>query len=172
MSFYVLRTQSRYEFKAENELNSLGFEAYCPKMKVKVKQSRYKKSKKVEFQDRPLFNGYLFFSFAELNQNWLGLKEVKYVQGWLQNKGTPMVISTNTIDKLKRDEQFGINNQKSQRQILKEGQVVRIIEGLLKGQKARLERIRGNEARVDLEHSFTGFKTASVPIAMLEVCDG
>jgi len=68
-SWFAVRTKPREEIKAKNQLELQGFEVYLPLVNTRITHAR-----KVSWQARPFFAGYLFMHLAKDEQRWTSIR--------------------------------------------------------------------------------------------------
>ncbi|RPI60119.1 MAG: UpxY family transcription antiterminator [Ignavibacteriales bacterium] len=123
-SWFALVVKSKCEFKAEEELNTLGVQSYLPISIAVRKWSDRKKEIKV-----PLIKGYIFISATEKER--LYSLEQKSIVKCLFSGGKPAIIPDWQIENLKK-----ILKYKSEvivENYLAVGDSVKIIEGPFEG---------------------------------------
>lgn len=162
--YFVLKTRPRQEFNIEAELIQLGYGAYCPRFKIRKPPSRYQKTKKQVFIVKPLFNSYIFIASSALD--WFKVKKIKGVQGYISNKGVPLIVKEDIINFLKKEEDFGIHDRHKLK--LEIGQRIEILVGPLQGHKGKFKGMKGKDINMDVE-AFGGVITATLPIELLKL---
>ena len=120
--WFVIHTKPREEFRALENLEKQGFDAYLPILK------REKIVKGViSIKAEPLFGRYLFVSLASQNQNFSVIKSTKGVHGLVTFGQNPSKVHNELIDAIK-------NLEETQHlKLFEVGDQVRIIDGPLAG---------------------------------------
>ena len=136
-NWYALYVRSRAEKKVQSQLEEMGIEAYLP-MVTRVRQWSDRRKK----IDDPLFKSYVFVRCAY--KEFIPVLSVFGVLKFVSFEHKAVVVPENQILAIKkfvedyeRGEEFKLRNDEE----LKEGQMVRIITGPMKGLKGRLETI-------------------------------
>lgn len=118
--WFALYTKPRAEFKAEEQITTMGIENYLPTV-TKFKQWSDRKKKVKE----PLFSGYIFIRANE-KERLISLEQNAVVRS-ITFEGKPAVIPDWQIDSLKtlmeNNPEVFISNQ------LHTGQVVKVVDG-------------------------------------------
>jgi len=133
----VVCTKSRAEKKVSEKIESLGFESYCPMLRIRKKWSdRWK------WVEEPLIRGYVFVKTDHIRQNEvLQLPSVIAYLKWLSK---PAVVLENEILQLKKllgeswHEDLIIEQYK-------EGDQLLITSGILAGKEATLIKQSGKK---------------------------
>jgi len=69
MSWYLIQTKPKQEFRAQENLNYQGYTTFLPTLKVqKLKKNT------VEVHEDPLFDRYLFIQLDQVQSNWFPIK--------------------------------------------------------------------------------------------------
>ncbi len=136
-NWHALYVRSRAEKKVLSQLEELGIESYLP-LVTTIKQWSDRR-KKVE---EPLFRSYVFVRCAD--KDYIPVLNVFGVLKFVSFEQKAVVVPENQILAIKkfvedyeRGEEFKLRNDEE----LKEGQMVRIITGPLKGLTGRLTTI-------------------------------
>ena len=136
--WHALYVRSRSEKKVLSQLEDMGFQAYLPQITV-VKQWSDRR-KKVE---EPLFKSYVFV--CSNDKEYIPILNVYGVVKFVTFERKAVVVPENQILAIKkfvsdyeRGEEFKMSNNED----LKVGQMVRIINGPMKGLEGRLEQIQ------------------------------
>lgn len=135
--WHALYVRSRSEKKVLSQLEEMGIEAYLP-LVTKVKQWSDRR-KKIE---EPLFKSYVFVHSNA--KEYLPILNVYGVMRFVTFEREAVVVPDNQIVAIKRfveDYEHGEEYKMRNDEELKEGQMVRIINGPMKGLQGRLETI-------------------------------
>ena len=135
--WHALYVRSRSEKKVLSQLEEMGIEAYLP-LVTKVKQWSDRR-KKIE---EPLFKSYVFVHSNA--KEYLPILNVYGVMRFVTFEHEAVVVPDNQIVAIKRfvdDYEHGEEFKMQNKEELKEGQMVRIINGPMKGLQGRLETI-------------------------------
>jgi len=68
-SWFAVRTKPRQETLARDQLEQQGFEVYLPLVNTRITHAR-----KVSWQPRPFFSGYLFMHLSKEQQQWTTIR--------------------------------------------------------------------------------------------------
>ena len=135
--WHAIYVRSRFEKKVLSQLEDIGVTAYLPLI-TKVKQWSDRRMK----VDEPLFRSYVFvYSNAK---EYIPILSVYGVLKFVSFENQPVVVPENQILAVKKfvaDYERGEEYKMQNFDDLKEGQMVRIITGPMKGLKGRLESI-------------------------------
>jgi len=139
--WYCIHTRSRHEDAVYHRLSDKKFQAFLPKMEVWSK--RRDRRKKIQ---KALFPGYLFV-YENLNPR-LGLEILKTpgVVKILGNEAGPVPVPDAQIESIKK-----VLNGKaavSPFPYLKEGQLIRVVDGPLKGCEGFLVKIKEEKEKL------------------------
>lgn len=135
--WHALYVRSRSEKKVLSQLEEMGIEAYLP-LVTKVKQWSDRR-KKIE---EPLFKSYVFVHSNA--KEYLPILNVYGVMRFVTFEHEAVVVPDNQIVAIKRfvdDYEHGEEYKMRNDEELKEGQMVRIINGPMKGLQGRLKTI-------------------------------
>ena len=135
--WHALYVRSRSEKKVLSQLEEMGIEAYLP-LVTKVKQWSDRR-KKIE---EPLFKSYVFVHSNA--KEYLPILNVYGVMRFVTFEHEAVVVPDNQIVAIKRfveDYEHGEEFKMQNSEVLKVGQMVRIINGPMKGLQGRLETI-------------------------------
>ena len=142
MHWYAINTKPRQEKMAELNLNRLGIETFCPRLK----QTKLIRRRKVSVVS-PFFPGYLFARF-ELENHFRAANFAQGVNRVVMFGRTPAVVDEEMIDSIKSRMVDGC--LAIQPPSFVPGQPVRIYSGSLQGIEAIFEREMGDQQRVML----------------------
>lgn len=127
VNWYAVYTKSRHEFVVHGELRKKGIEAFLPSFQ-KIQQWKDRK-KLVEF---PLFPGYLFVRIPRDNAAFLNVLKTRSVVTFVSSTpGIPSTVPDEEVESLKLLLASGENIDVYPH--LKEGEVIRVRSGPLKG---------------------------------------
>ena len=135
--WHALYVRSRSEKKVLSQLQEMGIEAYLP-LVTQVKQWSDRR-KKVE---EPLFKSYVFVHSNA--KEYLSILNVYGVMRFVTFEREAVVVPDNQIVAIKKfveDYEHGEEYKMQNHEELREGQLVRIINGPMKGLQGRLETI-------------------------------
>ena len=135
--WHALYVRSRSEKKVLSQLQEMGIEAYLP-LVTQVKQWSDRR-KKVE---EPLFKSYVFVHSNA--KEYLPILNVYGVMRFVTFEHEAVVVPDNQIVAIKKfveDYEHGEEYKMQNHEELREGQLVRIINGPMKGLQGRLETI-------------------------------
>ncbi len=138
MPWYALYTRPRHEKKVYEGLTEKGITAFLPT----IRQLRQWKDRR-KWVEVPLFNSYVFIQIDL--QDKLTALQTKGVVRMVSFGGVPAAIPDWQIEQLQRVIEHPETLQPEQ--YLKEGDLVEIVEGPLKGIRGYLRQLRG-ETRV------------------------
>jgi len=68
-SWFAIRTKPRKEVVAKDQLENQGYEVYLPLVNTRITHAR-----KVSWQPRPFFSGYLFVCLSRDQQQWTAIR--------------------------------------------------------------------------------------------------
>ena len=135
--WHALYVRSRSEKKVLSQLQEMGIEAYLP-LVTQVKQWSDRR-KKIE---EPLFKSYVFVHSNA--KEYLPILNVYGVMRFVTFEREAVVVPDNQIMAIKKfveDYEHGEEYKMQNHEELREGQLVRIINGPMKGLQGRLETI-------------------------------
>ena len=165
--WHALYVKSRAEKKVLSQLEDNGFKAYLPLI-TQVKQWSDRR-KKVE---EPLFKSYVFVFSNE--KEYIPILNLFGVVRFVSFERKAVVVPENQILAIKQfvsdyenDKAFKIQNDED----LKVGQMVRIINGPMKGLKGRLETIRNKRHLVVYIEVVGQYLPVHIPRAKVEPCE-
>lgn len=145
--WFAVWTRSRHEQVVRQQLEQKGIEAFLPTI---TKWSRWKdRRKKVDW---PLFPGYCFARFAPADS--LAVLKCAGVVTLVSFDGVPAPIPDAEIESIRR--LVGSELQYDPCPLLKEGEMVEVVHGPLKGIVGRLERKDASKARLVLSVDLIG----------------
>jgi transcription elongation factor/antiterminator RfaH len=133
MEWFALYVKSRHEFITNKELLKKGFETFLPS----VKKLRYWKDRK-KFIDFPLFPGYLFVNIYPEAEEFLKVLKTRGVVTFVSLADRPTSVEPEEISSLKVLIESGKDLDIYPN--IREGTLVRIKRGVLKGAEGVLEK--------------------------------
>lgn len=159
MSWYVLYTKPRNEKKVTQRLEDKGIEVFCP-LKTEVKQWSDRKKKISE----PVFRSYVFIQLVDYKNESVEVLSTPGAVKFLWWNGKPGIVRDIEIQAIKdflndyKDAEITVQ--------LKEGDRIKVKEGVLKDAEGKVLTVRGNKATLHL-HSLGLNMTAKLPIQSL-----
>lgn len=159
MSWYVLYTKPRNEKKVTQRLEDKGIVVFCP-LKTEVKQWSDRKKKISE----PVFRSYVFIQLVDYKNESVEVLSTPGAVKFLWWNGKPGIVRDNEIQAIKdflndyKDAEITVQ--------LKEGDRIKVKEGVLKDAEGKVLTVRGNKATLHL-HSLGLNMTAKLPIQSL-----
>lgn len=159
MSWYVLYTKPRNEKKVTQRLEDKGIEVFCP-LKTEVKQWSDRKKKISE----PVFRSYVFIQLVDYKNESVEVLSTPGAVKFLWWNGKPGIVRDIEIQAIKdflndyKDAEITVQ--------LKEGDRIKVKEGVLKDAEGKVLTVRGNKAILHL-HSLGLNMTAKLPIQSL-----
>ena len=127
MSWYVIHTKPRQEFRAQENLQNQGFEVYLPTISREVIRS-----KSLAAKPEPLFARYLFIQLDQVHSNWFPIRSTRGVHQILRfgMNTEPVKVPNELLDLIKEQaNNFGQVTKK----IFESNETVMIQEGPMKG---------------------------------------
>jgi len=140
--WFAIRTKPRDEIKARDQLLLQGFEVYLPLVNTRISHAR-----KVSWQPRAFFAGYLFLHLRQDEQRWTTIRSTIGVLAPV-SFGTfypPIPESVLLMLQSRHDEQGFIGMDVKPESPFKSGEKVRLKEGALKGFDAVFVEMRGED---------------------------
>ena len=162
--WHALYVRSRSEKKVLSQLEDLGFQAYLPQITV-VKQWSDRR-KKVE---EPLFKSYVFVRSND--KEYISILNVYGVVKFVTFEKKAVVVPENQILAIKKfvsDYEHGEEYKMSNNEDLKVGQMVRIINGPMKGLVGKLEQIQNKRHLIVYIEVVGQFIPVHIPRAKVE----
>ncbi len=141
-SWFVVRTKPRQETVARDQLENQGFDVYLPLVNTRITHAR-----KVSWQPRPFFSGYLFMHLSEDEQRWTAIRSTIGVLAPVSFGDFYPPMPDAAIEMLRsRQDEHGyimvINNPASP---FNAGDTVRLNDGSLKGLEGVFLEMRGQD---------------------------
>ena len=162
--WHALYVRSRSEKKVLLQLEDMGFQAYLPQITV-VKQWSDRR-KKVE---EPLFKSYVFVRSND--KEYISILNVYGVVRFVTFERKAVVVPENQILAIKKfvsDYEHGEEFKMSNNEDLKVGQMVRIINGPMKGLVGKLEQIQNKRHLIVYIEVVGQFIPVHIPRAKVE----
>ena len=155
LEWFVVRTESRAEYLAADELERDGFEVFFPRVKsVNPRIGRL---------DIPLFPGYLFLRCDPATHGWPSFRLAHRVLGWVKFGGEIPSLPDRVITTLK-DSLAGLNSEGAPWGRFRPGEQVRIVSHSLEGYAQVIEGAKSPQGRVKVLLEFMGrLVSAQVP---------
>ena len=136
MSWYVIHTKPRQEFRAQENLQNQGFEVYLPTISKEIIRS-----KSIESKREPLFARYLFIELDQVHSNWFPIRSTRGVHQMLRfgMNTDPVKVPNELLLMIKEQaETFGQVPKK----IFETNEKVMIQEGPMKGLTGSFQEIQ------------------------------
>ena len=128
MSWFLLQTKPRQEYRAIENLQRQGVESFCPQIAVE-KLSRGKRVKVEEI----LFPGYLFIRYDLQGVSSTTIRSTRGVSGFVSTSGAPVQVPQQLIDELQQRVSGGIETLTN---LPQSGDKLEILEGPFRGLEA------------------------------------
>jgi len=146
-SWFAVRTKPREEMKARDQLKLQGFEVYLPLVNTRITHAR-----KVSWQARPFFAGYLFMHLAKDEQRWTSIRStigvlapVSFGQYYPSLPDAAIALLQSN-----HDDQGFISVAATPKSPFNVGEKVRLNDGSLKGFDAVFIEMRGQDRAIIL----------------------
>ena len=146
-AWYVMRTQSRAEYVAADELRRDGFEVLFPRVESPNNPKGH--------GDTPLFPGYLFLRCDLQNDNWPSFRPAHRVLGWVTFGGEIPSLPDSVVSEL-TEHLDKINNQGGLWHRFQAGETVQINSGTIQSLAEVLEDAKSPHSRVKVLLQFMG----------------
>lgn len=160
--WHVATIRSNWEFKAEEDIRQLGFDAYVPRCRRFRMIGRRK-----AIAEWPLIAGYVFVYFDKDNGAWKELHEVDGVEGILCSANVPCLAKLADIERLRRSENAGAFDFTIANTLFKIGDRYRIAEGPFADFIARFRSASSKRrAKIAIEF-FSGLIEAEIDVCNL-----
>lgn len=162
--WHALYVRSRSEKKVLSQLEDMGFQAYLPQITVVKPWSD--RRKKVE---EPLFKSYVFVRSND--KEYISILNVYGVVRFVTFERKAVVVPENQILAIKKfvsDYEHGEEFKMSNNEDLKVGQMVRIINGPMKGLVGKLEQIQNKRHLIVYIEVVGQFIPVHIPRAKVE----
>lgn len=141
--WYVIRTESRAEYLAADELDRDGFEVFFPRVAVAHPRRGH--------ADTPLFPGYLFLRCNLEEDSWPSFRRTHRVLGWVRFGGDIPWLPDQLVAEFKNRSEDG-----SLRRRFRPGELVRVDADAVQGVAEVLEDAKSNHSRVKVLLEFMG----------------
>ena len=128
MSWFLLQTKPRQEYRAVENLQRQGVESFCPQISVE-KLSRGKRVKVEEI----LFPGYLFIRYDYQSVSSTTIRSTRGVSSFVSTSGAPVQVPQQLIDELQQRVVGGIETPTN---LPQSGDKLEILEGPFRGLEA------------------------------------
>lgn len=162
LAWFLVRTESRAEYLAANEMGQDGMEIFFPRIKTKLPRTGH--------ADVPLFPGYLFLRCDPV-EGWPSFRPGHRVLGMVNFGGEFPSVPDSVVDEL-MERLTTVNDQGvSWRQFLP-GEIVRVISHSLEGYGGVVEEAKSTGSRVRVLLDFMGRMVSThIPWENLEPVD-
>ncbi len=140
--WFAIRTKPRDEIKARDQLRLQGFEVYLPLVNTRITHAR-----KVSWQPRAFFTGYLFMHLGKDEQRWTSIRSTIGVLAPVSFGlfYPPLPEAAIAMLQGRHDEQGFVSVDLKPEAPFKAGEQVRLNEGALKGFDAVFVEMRGED---------------------------
>jgi transcriptional antiterminator RfaH len=146
-AWYVVRTHSRAETKAQANLLAQGYEGYLPLCRRWVKHARRR-----EVVQRPLFPGYLFVQFDIEHTRWRSIMSTIGVVHLICQGDLPTRVAEGAVETIKTAEEDGFFDFTRAVAQLQPGDKIRVVSGPFASMIGKLQSAGSNDRiRVLLE---------------------
>jgi len=141
-SWFAIRTKPRQEIDARDQLKNQGFDVYLPLVNTRITHAR-----KVSWQPRPFFSGYLFMHLSKEQQQWTTIRSTIGVLASVSFGDFYPPVPDAAINMLQshHDEQGYILVDKTPEAPFKAGEKVNMLDGSLKGLEGVFVEMRGSD---------------------------
>ena len=136
--WHVLRVFAGSEFHVASKINDAGFSAYCPTYTTR-QRSRYARKEVLRQVERALFPGYLFVR-----------KHERFRKQAFESSRTSLQVFYNPLVSDDRIEAIRATADAASRWRVTDGDFGLIVRGALGGELAKVLRVRGQRAVVDV----------------------
>lgn len=160
--WFLLKTKTRQEKRAMENLQRQHTECYCPEVLVE-KVFRGKRSHVIEI----LFPGYLFVNFRNPAASTHSVKNTRGVQSFVSFGGTPARVPSALIKKLKEKTKLSENLLISK--LPKRGDELKVIDGPFNGMSVVFFKPNGDERAEVLLNMMNQQVKASIQFSSLVV---
>src|SRR5437868_2343189 len=138
--WYVVYTNIKCEFRAEQGLKAKGYDVFLPRAKRWIRHARRKKERLV-----PLLPRYLFVGFDINQMPWYEIRNTDGVEGVLSINSIPVAVPAAAIDDLRALETIGVFDETTEVLRLKAGDPVKLVQGPFAGHVCLLQSARGKQ---------------------------
>ena len=141
-SWFAIRTKPKQETVARDQLQNQGFEVYLPLVNTRITHAR-----KVSWQPRAFFSGYLFVHLSRQEQQWTSIRSTIGVLAPVSFGQFYPPIAAEAIEMLRsrHDEDGYISSKVTAKSPFKAGEKVRLNDGSLSGFDAVFIEMRGQD---------------------------
>ena len=141
-SWFAIRTKPKQETVARDQLQHQGFEVYLPLIQARISHAR-----KVSWQPRPFFPGYLFLHLSREEQRWTTIRSTVGVLAAVSfgNVYPPLPDAAITLLQQRHDEQGFISMAAKPATPFMAGERVRLNDGSLSGFEGVFVEMRGEQ---------------------------
>jgi len=145
--WYAIRAKPRQEMIARDQLEQQGFEVYLPLVNTRITHAR-----KVSWQPRPFFSGYLFMHLAKEEQRWTTIRSTVGVLAPVSfgNFYPPVPDKVIEVLRCRHDELGYISVSTSPVSPFQVDDAVRVHDGALKGLEGVFVEMRGSDRAIIL----------------------
>lgn len=140
--WFAVRTRPRKEALARDQLQNQGFEVYLPMVNTRITHAR-----KVSWQPRPFFPGYLFVHLGRDEQRWTTIRSTVGVLAPVSfgNYYPPLPAAAIEALRARHDEHGYIQIGRQPEAPFRAGEKVRMHDGSLKGFEGVFVEMRGSD---------------------------
>jgi len=151
MSWYVIYSKPREEYRAKENLENQGYEVFLPTCQIEKLINS-----KVSLITEPLFPRYLFIKLDQINSNWFPIRSTKGVSSLLRfgKESNPIHVPDQIISNLRTF----LNSQSVIDKLFEQNAPIFICDGIFKGLVGIFQKIN---------YSMTGEQRALVLIELL-----
>ena len=151
MSWYVIYSKPREEYRAKENLENQGYEVFLPTCQIEKLINS-----KVSLITEPLFPRYLFIQLDQINSNWFPIRSTKGVSSLLRfgKESNPIHVPDQIISNLRTF----LNSQSVIDKLFEQNAPIFICDGIFKGLAGIFQKIN---------YSMTGEQRALVLIELL-----
>ncbi|RLL49692.1 transcriptional activator RfaH [Mariprofundus sp. EBB-1] len=141
-SWFAIRTKGRQETVARDQLKHQGFDVYLPMVNTRITHAR-----KVSWQPRPFFAGYLFLHLADDEQRWTTIRSTIGVLAPVSFGNFYPSLPDSAIKLLQstQDDQGFVSVEKRPEMPFQSGEKVRVHDSALKGLEGVFVEMRGED---------------------------
>ena len=138
--WFAIRTKPRQEVLACNQLENQGFEVYLPLVNTRIVHAR-----KISWQPRSFFSGYLFARLSREQQRWTTIRSTVGVLAPVRFGDFYPPVPDSVIEMLRsqHDDQGYICVHSNPASPFQPGDAVRMLDGSLKGFEGVFVEMRG-----------------------------
>jgi transcription termination/antitermination protein NusG len=160
--WFALHVRSNCEHRVARFLAARrGPETFLPSYRAKVRRGTA-----LRIVDRPLFSGYVFVRVAESREDRIKALQASGVVGFVGFGGRPVPVDDRTMESLRI--LVGGSREVRPHPMLREGQIVRVVDGPFLGAIGRLSRARGRKPCLVVTLEILG-RAAAAPVDLKDV---